>query len=84
MHLNVTLYVHCLSYTKCCENSVIAELCWCKLVTSICLLQEYLSFRHGHVASSKLNLESPESAVERVLEPPLDEMVAAHLRLVMN
>jgi hypothetical protein len=48
------------------------------------LLQDYLSFRHGHVASSKLKLENPESFVERVLEPPLDEIVAAHLRLVTN
>ena len=55
-----------------------------KLATNICLLQDYLSFRHGHVASSKLKLENPESSVERVLEPPLDEIVAAHLRLVMN
>ena len=65
-------------------NPIIAEICWCRLVTSNCLLQEYLSFRHGHVASSKLKLENPESSVERVLEPPLDEIVAAHLRLVMN
>ena len=53
-------------------------------MTNICLLQDYLSFRHGHVASSKLKLENPESSVERVLEPPLDEIVAAHLRLVTN
>ncbi|GFG29797.1 hypothetical protein Cfor_00230 [Coptotermes formosanus] len=46
------------------------------------VLSDYLSFRHGHVASSKLKLENPESAVERVLEPPLDEIVAAHLRCV--
>jgi hypothetical protein len=31
-----------------------------------------------------LKLEHPESAVEKVLEPPLDEIIAAHLRLVMN
>ncbi|PSN41832.1 hypothetical protein C0J52_14506 [Blattella germanica] len=30
----------------------------------------------------KLQLENPESAVERVLEPPLDEIIAAHLRCV--
>ncbi|KAJ9576957.1 hypothetical protein L9F63_006483 [Diploptera punctata] len=46
------------------------------------LLADYLSFRHGHVASSKLQLENPESAVERIIEPPLDEIVAAHLRSV--
>ncbi|XP_067007037.1 PCI domain-containing protein 2 [Anabrus simplex] len=46
------------------------------------LLSEYLTFRHAHVASSKLQLQNPESNVERVLEPPLDEIVAAHLRCI--
>jgi len=47
-------------------------------------LQDFLSFRHGHVDSSKLKLENPESSVEGILEPLLDEIVAAHLRLIMN
>ncbi|GLH05000.1 hypothetical protein R5R35_006184 [Gryllus longicercus] len=45
-------------------------------------LADFVSFRHAHVASSKLQMENPESSVERVLEPPMDEIVAAHLKCV--
>ncbi|XP_049773663.1 PCI domain-containing protein 2 [Schistocerca nitens] len=45
-------------------------------------LSEYLSFRHPHVASSKLQVSNPEAAVEKIVEPPLDEIVSAHLRCV--
>ncbi|XP_046401423.1 PCI domain-containing protein 2 [Ischnura elegans] len=48
------------------------------------LLGEFLSFRHGHVISSRLHIENPDSAVERVIDPPLDEIVAAHLRCVYS
>ncbi|XP_063232525.1 PCI domain-containing protein 2 [Bacillus rossius redtenbacheri] len=39
-----------------------------------------LSCRDSHATSSKLQLEKPESSVEKMLEQPLDEIVAAHLR----
>nr|CAD7461894.1 unnamed protein product [Timema tahoe] len=39
-----------------------------------------LSCRNIHITNSKLQLEKPESSVGRILEPPLDEVVAAHLR----
>ncbi|XP_035249167.1 PCI domain-containing protein 2 [Anguilla rostrata] len=41
---------------------------------------ELMSFRHPHVANPRLQLSSPEEKCQQVLEPPYDEMVAAHLR----
>jgi len=43
-------------------------------------LANLLSFRDSHVSNSRLQIADPEAAVERILDPPLDEMVAAHLR----
>ena len=43
-------------------------------------LAALLSFRDGHVANARLQVAEPEAQVERVLDPPLDEMVAAHVR----
>lgn len=44
------------------------------------MLAELLSFRDPHVANPRLHVPDPEAAVEKVLDPPLDEMVAAHIR----
>ncbi|KAK3585965.1 hypothetical protein CHS0354_038509 [Potamilus streckersoni] len=41
---------------------------------------ELLSFKHPHVANTRLQLERPENSVQRVFEAPYDELVAAHLR----
>uniref|UniRef100_A0A8C2KLX6 PCI domain-containing protein 2 n=1 Tax=Cyprinus carpio TaxID=7962 RepID=A0A8C2KLX6_CYPCA len=41
---------------------------------------EMLSFKHPHVANPRLQLSSPEEKCQQLLEPPYDEMVAAHLR----
>ena len=43
-------------------------------------LATLLSFQDSHVAKSQLHLESPEDEVERILDNPIDELVAAHLR----
>jgi len=44
------------------------------------LLAELLSFRDSHIANPRLHVPDPEAQVERMLDPPLDEMVAAHVR----
>nr|CAD7400764.1 unnamed protein product [Timema cristinae] len=44
------------------------------------ILKAMLSCRNIHITNTKLQLEKPESSVGRILEPPLDEIVAAHLR----
>ncbi|XP_053563741.1 PCI domain-containing protein 2 [Bombina bombina] len=41
---------------------------------------ELVSFRHPHVANARLQLSAPEEKCQQVLEPPYDEMFAAHLR----
>ncbi|NP_001007382.1 PCI domain-containing protein 2 [Danio rerio] len=41
---------------------------------------EMMSFKHPHVANPRLQLSSPEEKCQQLLEPPYDEMVAAHLR----
>ncbi|XP_069104037.1 PCI domain-containing protein 2-like [Argopecten irradians] len=41
---------------------------------------ELLSFKHPHIANPRLQIEHPESAVQRVFDPPYDELIAAHLR----
>ncbi|KAM6178248.1 PCI domain-containing protein 2 [Rhynchocyon petersi] len=41
---------------------------------------ELVSFKHPHVANPRLQLPSPEEKCQKVLEPPYDEMFAAHLR----
>ncbi|CAF95778.1 unnamed protein product [Tetraodon nigroviridis] len=41
---------------------------------------ELLSFKHPHVANPRLQLANPEEKCQQLLEPPYDEMVAAHLR----
>uniref|UniRef100_A0A4W3I889 PCI domain-containing protein 2 n=1 Tax=Callorhinchus milii TaxID=7868 RepID=A0A4W3I889_CALMI len=41
---------------------------------------ELVSFKHPHVANRRLQLASPEEKCQQILEPPYDEMVAAHLR----
>ncbi len=43
-------------------------------------LARLLSFQDSHVKNSRLQLENPESEVEEVLDSPIDELVALHLR----
>ncbi|KAM8905366.1 LOW QUALITY PROTEIN: PCI domain-containing protein 2 [Spinachia spinachia] len=43
---------------------------------------ELLSFKHPHVVNPRLQLASPEEKCQQLLEPPYDEMVAAHLRCI--
>ncbi|XP_072268658.1 PCI domain-containing protein 2 isoform X2 [Pyxicephalus adspersus] len=41
---------------------------------------DLVSFRHPHIANPRLQLSSPEEKCQQMLEPPYDEMFAAHLR----
>nr|SVE93619.1 EOG090X06A5 [Scapholeberis mucronata] len=43
-------------------------------------VSELLSFNHPHVMSSRLTSEGFETLVQRLVEPPLDEIVVLHLR----
>ncbi|EDO39944.1 predicted protein [Nematostella vectensis] len=46
------------------------------------LAAELLSFTHPHIASPRLQIPDAQSQCERWFEPPLDELVACHLRAV--
>uniref|UniRef100_A0A8C4QM78 PCI domain-containing protein 2 n=1 Tax=Eptatretus burgeri TaxID=7764 RepID=A0A8C4QM78_EPTBU len=41
---------------------------------------ELLSFNHAHVANVRLQVLNPEQKCQDAMEPPYDEMAAAHLR----
>lgn len=43
---------------------------------------QLLSFNDPHVANPRLQLEKPEEAVQRVIESPFQELIAAHLRCI--
>ena len=43
-------------------------------------LATLLSFQDSHATKHQLQIEDPEADVERVLDNPIDELVAAHLR----
>ncbi len=45
-------------------------------------LATLLSFQDSHVTKSQLQIENPEAEVERVLDNPIDELVAAHIRAI--
>nr|CAD7267217.1 unnamed protein product [Timema shepardi] len=65
-HVNLNQYLHQI------ENA------WIGKDGDMC--SAMLSCRNIHITNTKLQLEKPESSVGRILEPPLDEIVAAHLR----
>lgn len=46
------------------------------------ILAELFSFRHPHIASTRLQLPDSQMQCERWFEQPYDEMVASHLRAV--
>lgn len=41
-----------------------------------------LSLKDKHVSNRSLQMEMPENMVERMLDPPIDEIVSAHLRVL--
>ncbi|XP_032827767.1 PCI domain-containing protein 2 [Petromyzon marinus] len=44
------------------------------------LCAELVSLRHSHVGNPRLQVQNPEQKCQELLEPPYDEMLAAHLR----
>ena len=50
------------------------------LYMCLSLHQELLSFKHPHMVNPRLQLERPDQTVQRVFDPPWDDIVSAHLR----
>lgn len=46
------------------------------------LVASFVSMKDKHIMNRNLYLEMPENAVERVLEPPIDEIVSSHLKVL--
>lgn len=46
------------------------------------LVAAFVSLKDKHVSSRSLQIEMPENMVERMMDPPMDEIVSAHLRVL--
>lgn len=42
----------------------------------------FLSLRDRHTTNPKLQVEYPENLVERIVDPPIDEILTAHIKVV--
>lgn len=44
------------------------------------LIASFISLKDRHVLNHNLHIEMPENMVERMLDPPIDEIVCGHLK----
>lgn len=47
-------------------------------------VSKFISLSGNHITNRNLQLESPESAIERIMEPPLDEVINSHLKVLFH
>lgn len=45
-------------------------------------VSKFISLSGNHTKNRNLQLENPESSIERVMEPPLDEVISCHLKVL--
>ena len=45
-------------------------------------VSKFISLSGNHFSNRNLHLESPEGMIERHIDPPLDEVVNAHLKVL--
>jgi hypothetical protein len=43
---------------------------------------KFISLTGNHTTNRNLHLDNPENAIERVMEPPLDEVLNSHLKVL--
>lgn len=46
------------------------------------LVASFVSLKDKHVSNRSLQIEMPENMVERMMDPPIDEIVSAHLKVL--
>lgn len=46
------------------------------------LIAQLISLKDRHVSNRNLHIEIPDNMVERILDPPIDEIVSAHLKVL--
>lgn len=47
-------------------------------------VSKFISLSGNHTENRNLHLESPENAIERVIEAPLDEVLNSHLKVLFH
>lgn len=45
-------------------------------------VSKFISLSGNHTTNRNLHLESPENAIERIIEPPLDEVLNSHIKVL--
>lgn len=45
-------------------------------------VSKFISLSSNHTNNRNLHLENPESSIERVMDPPLDEVISCHLKVL--
>lgn len=48
------------------------------------LVAAFVSLKDKHVSNRSLQIEMPENMVERMLNPPIDEIVSGHLKVLYH
>lgn len=46
------------------------------------LVAQFLSLRDRHATNPNLHEQYPENLIERILDPPIDEIVSAHVKVL--
>lgn len=45
-------------------------------------VSKFISLSGHHTKNRSLHIENPENSIERVMEPPLDEVISCHLKVL--
>lgn len=45
-------------------------------------VSKFISLSGNHTTNRNLHSDSPENAIERIIEPPLDEVINSHLKVL--
>lgn len=48
------------------------------------LVAAFVSLKDKHVLNRSLQIEMPENMVERMMDPPIDEIVSSHLKVMYH
>lgn len=43
---------------------------------------DYLSCKHPHIASPRLQMERPDMAIQKVIDPPWDDVISCHIKCI--
>lgn len=49
-----------------------------------CLVATFLSLRDRHATNPNLYVEYPDNLVDRIVDPPIDEILSAHIKVLYH